>query len=608
MQKMTLVAATARKSYHPFITTSRRHISYSTQPPDILNPFTLNSAFVSQYATVPRHSDSTGSAKSSIGAHTPDQNPTIHLPWDNLRAQRDAQLMYERIFQMKFLPPGRGLWAMGSVVTEERRLYAALNNCAFVSTRQMWEDPRPSRPFAFLMDAAMLGVGVGFDTRGAQSVLGRRRREFVIPDSREGWVESVARLIDSYLDPAADCQWDFNYKLPIRGFGGVSSGPAPLQELHTSIRDILDCTTGRPLSATAIVDLMNLIGRCIAFGDPDDAEFVALKDYTANPRRAAFGWTSNNSVLAQLELCQRVRENGEPGFQWMENAREFGRLNDGRSGRDALVEGANPCGEQSLESYEVCCLVETFPHRHATLEDFLVTLESAVLYAKTVTLLPTHWPETNRVLLRNRRIGTSVSGIAQFISARGVGELHRWLNIAYAHVRNIDHRLSRAMGVKPSGSVSLLAGATPGMHYPESRFCIRRRAGYRVQPDSVDLSAAVVEFPVDHGEGMRGLSEVSMWEQLALAALLQRCWSDNQVSCTVTFDPETEGPQIARALEYYQYQLKSVSFLPRVPGGAAFPQMPYEAVDERLRLGDMIGPAGGEPEPERYCSTDTCLY
>lgn len=28
--------------------------------------------------------------------------------------------MYERIFNMKFMPPGRGLWAMGSPLTEER--------------------------------------------------------------------------------------------------------------------------------------------------------------------------------------------------------------------------------------------------------------------------------------------------------------------------------------------------------------------------------------------------------------------------------------------------------------------------------------------------------
>ncbi len=44
-----------------------------------------------------------------------------------------------------------------------RRLYAALNNCGFVSTADMANEP--SAPFAFLMDASMLGVGVGFDTR-----------------------------------------------------------------------------------------------------------------------------------------------------------------------------------------------------------------------------------------------------------------------------------------------------------------------------------------------------------------------------------------------------------------------------------------------------------
>ncbi len=73
--------------------------------------------------------------------------------------------MYERIFDMKFLPPGRGLWAMGSPVTEERYMYAALNNCAFVSTQNLKEEG--SKPFTFLMDGAMLGVGVGFDTLGA---------------------------------------------------------------------------------------------------------------------------------------------------------------------------------------------------------------------------------------------------------------------------------------------------------------------------------------------------------------------------------------------------------------------------------------------------------
>ncbi|KAJ1943176.1 hypothetical protein EC988_006303, partial [Linderina pennispora] len=437
------------------------------------------------------------------------------LPFDAAKAQRQAQTMYSKIFHMKFLPPGRGLWAMGSPLTEERQLYAALNNCAFVSTGRMWEgEHTAARPFAFLMDAAMLGVGVGFDTKGSvaareQNILvgapsTRPQSTFVIPDSREGWVESVGLLIDSYLDPKSTDQFDFDYSqirpagLPIKGFGGVTSGPEPLRELHDAIRQTLDRNSGKPLSVSSIVDLMNLIGKCvvsgnvrrtaeIAFGDPADAEYIDLKNYKVNPHRAAYGWTSNNSVFAAVgmdyaDICKRVQLNGEPGFQWMENARRYARMGE-ETDRDSRIEGANPCNEQCLESYELCCLVETFPDNHATLAEYLDTLESAFLYAKTVTLAPTHWRETNRVMLRNRRVGTSISGVAQFVTRRGIDQLRVWLDAAYQRIQQIDTQVSelfcvptsvKTTSVKPSGTVSLLAGATPGMHYPESRFCIRR--------------------------------------------------------------------------------------------------------------------------------------
>ncbi|KAJ1957754.1 hypothetical protein GGI12_004935, partial [Dipsacomyces acuminosporus] len=483
------------------------------------------------------------------------------LPWNEQDRQQKAQAMYGKIFSMKFLPPGRGLWAMGSPLTEQKKLYAALNNCAFVSTSTMW-DGSPSRPFTFLMDAAMLGVGVGFDTKGAhmatqldvcvQNPSVCEKKEFAIPDTREGWVESVALLLDAYLNTR---------------------------------------------SRTAE----------IAFGERDDMEYIDLKNYEKNPRRAEFGWTSNNSIFANVgmdykDICQRIIKNGEPGFQWLENARTFGRFVDPPTDRDRRVEGTNPCNEQSLESYELCCLVETFPSNHSSLSEYLETLELAFLYAKTVTLVHTHWPETNQVMLRNRRIGTSVSGIAQFITSRGVDELQTWLDTGYKYLKDVDCRLSEQFAVptsvkistvKPSGTVSLLAGATPGMHYPESRFCIRRirvsklsdllptlkQMGYYMEDDLVDRSSMVVEIPIDHGEGIRGLKDVSMWEQLALAAFLQRYWSDNQVSCTVTFDPQAEGRQLSLALNYYQYQLKGICFLPRTEQGA-FPQMPYEAIDE----------------------------
>ena len=154
------------------------------------------------------------------------------LGWNAWQAQRSAQEMYERIFNMKFLPPGRGLWAMGTSITEERGLYAALNNCAFVSTSNLKEDL--SKPFTFLMDASMLGVGVGFDTRGAEQFIvkgpniDRGEEICIIPDTREGWVESVRLLLESYFLGTGVIKFDYT-KIraegePIKGFGGVSSG------------------------------------------------------------------------------------------------------------------------------------------------------------------------------------------------------------------------------------------------------------------------------------------------------------------------------------------------------------------------------------------------
>ena len=122
-----------------------------------------------------------------------------------------------------------------------------------------------------------------------------------------------------------------------------------------------------------------------------------------------------------------------------------------------------------------------------------------------------------------------------------------------------------------------------------------------------------MEIPVDIGEGVRTLDKVSMWEQLSLAALAQKYWADNQVSCTVTFDPETEGPQIANALDIFQYQLKGISFLPRLEVGA-YAQMPYEAIDEKTyeeiknNLGKLsFGRIRGEEVViERFCDNDVC--
>ena len=553
---------------------------------------------------------------------------SYQLGWNAWQAQASAQEMYDRMFNMKFLPPGRGLWAMGTSITEERGLYAALNNCAFVSTKTLKEDY--SKPFCFLMDASMLGVGVGFDTKGEGEIMikslnsNREIEIYVIPDTREGWVESLKLLLESYFHGTAEIQFDYT-KIrplgePIKGFGGVSSGHEPLKEILEDIRKVLDRNVDEPITITTIVDIMNLIGKCvvagnvrrtaeIVFGDPYNEEYLDLKNYKVNKHRETYGWTSNNSIYAELgmdytEVCKRINGNGEPGFAWLENMRDYSRMKNGKDNKDHRVAGGNPCLEQSLESYELCCLVETFPNNHESLDDYLRTLKYAYLYAKTVTLGKTHWSDTNRVMLRNRRIGCSVSGVAQFITKHGMEELRKWLEKGYDIIQEWDCMYSdwfaipksiKTTSVKPSGTVSLLVGATPGMHYPESRFYIRRmrlssqselieplkKAGYKIEPAfGSEDSTMVVDVPVDAGEGIRTAAELSIWEQFSLAAFLQRHWADNQVSCTATFNPETEANELPHVLNYFQYKLKGISLLPRKNGGA-YRQMPYEAIDEK---------------------------
>ena len=583
------------------------------------------------------------------------------LGWNAWQAQKSAQEMYDRIFNMKFLPPGRGLWAMGTPITEEKNLYAALNNCAFVSTSTLKEDY--SKPFCFLMDASMLGVGVGFDTKGANEIVvkginkSRNKEVFEIPDTREGWVESLRLLLESYFHGTSAIDFDYSkIRLagePIKGFGGVSSGPEPLKEVHDDIRKVLEGNSGEPITVTTIVDIMNLIGKCvvagnvrrtaeIVFGDPNSEEYLDLKNYKVNPHRDQYGWTSNNSIFAELgmdytDAAKRIVDNGEPGFAWLDNMRHYSRMKNGGDDKDHRAMGGNPCLEQTLESYELCCLVETFPDNHDSLEDYQRTLKYAYLYAKSVTLGRTHWSDTNRVMLRNRRIGCSVSGVAQFITNRGLGELQNWLESGYDTIQEWDKMYSdwfavprsiKTTSVKPSGTVSLLAGATPGLHYPESRFYIRRvrlskhselleplkKAGYKLERAfGSEDTTMVVEIPVDVGKGIRTASELSIWEQFSLAAFMQRHWADNQVSCTATFNPEEEGNQIPYVLNYYQYHLKGISLLPRYDYGA-YKQMPYESIDEKTykkqikKLGKLSFGVikNEEAEIDKFCNNDSC--
>jgi ribonucleoside-triphosphate reductase (thioredoxin) len=593
------------------------------------------------------------------------------LPWNDNKAQKSAQEAYDRMFNLKWTPPGRGLWAFGTPMTMEKRNSASLQNCAMVSTRDLDKND-PGALFAWVMDALMLGIGVGFDTVGQEKNFliyapTEPSSTYEIPDTREGWVESVRLLLNSFLRQNQSIQ-EFDYSLirpmgaPIKGFGGVASGPQPLIDLHTRIRNVIGSRAGDGFDARAIVDIINLIGTCVvsgnvrrsatlALGAAGDENFINLKNAEMFPERNSYdsenpgwAWMSNNSIAAEVgtnyeDYVDLIVNNGEPGFIWLDVARNFGRLADPADGKDYRVMGFNPCAEQPLESYELCTLVEVHLNRHESKEDFLKTLKFAYLYGKTVTLMPTHWQQTNGIMQRNRRIGTSLTGIASFADQNGLPTTRDWMDEGYNTIRKYDKQYSewlcvresiRVTTVKPSGSVSLLSGASPGVHWAvggeyflrairfgdqDPMLHLFKVAGYKIEKDLVSANTSVVYFPVHSGH-KRSEKDVSLFEKIGLAATAQKYWSDNGVSVTLSFDKEEESKFIAPALHMYEGQLKAVSFLPM--GNHTYPQQPYTQITQEEydyhigRIGkinfDAIydGVENLDSVGEAYCTTDYC--
>jgi hypothetical protein len=209
----------------------------------------------------------------------------------------------------------------------------------------------------------------------------------------------------------------------------------------------------------------------------------------------------------------------------------------------------------------------------------------------------------------------------------------------YKIIKQHDNTYSEWLGIresikmttiKPSGTVSILAGESPGVHWtPGGKYFLRairfansdpmlplfKMGNYRVEPASESpTTTSVVFFPIK-SKAVRSEKNVSIFEKMAIAATAQRYWSDNSVSVTVSFDVENESGDIGNVLHMYDGQLKTVSFLPM--GNFTYPQMPYTQITEeeyeenvmKLFPIDFSGVYAGmaaDAIGEAYCTTDAC--
>lgn len=506
-----------------------------------------------------------------------------HIKWNETFWQKHAFKFAETMFKMYWCPPGRGLWAMGTPFIYERGSMA-LYNCAFtkLTSNNLADDVE------WLMDSLMLGVGVGFEPTREPIKLYKPQGtyKFIIDDTREAWALSERLLIEAYTVEGAKLP-EFIYDkirpegLPIRGFGGLSSGPDPLKKLHEYTKVFFErALNGHYDEVKLKTDIGNCVGVCvvagnvrrsaeIAMGSIRDKTFLDLKDYDKYPDRKPFGWMSNNTVKCYEdadfdllgEVARRVVVRGEPGIA---NLRNFpvGRVGKKKrypSGRKDKATGLNPCGEITLEHRETCNVVETCPTRCPDVHTWYQACSMAAFYASTVSLMPTHQASTNAVVARNRRIGVSIIDGAFWAQIEGQHKLTKYLRNGYKVVSKTNIWANGEAGVpeaikkttiKPGGTVPKLTGGIGGIGFATFDYTLRRvriahnnpiipildNASVPHEKDIFDPKTLIYEFPTfQHGKTAQN---VSLWEQAFNLVTYQREWSDNAVSNTLYFRPK----------------------------------------------------------------------
>lgn len=579
-----------------------------------------------------------------------------------------AHNAYDAMFHFKWLPPGRGLWSMGTYHTNGLGESSRLQNCAFMSTVNIADEF--DSWFNDFMLICMAGVGIGFDTRGAKtikvkSLVDTTSTVYIVEDSKEGWCNSTQRIVSAFFgDHTLPV---FNYDMirtkgaPISS-GGMCPGPKPLIDLHGKLVEILTGNRGKALSSRMIVDLANLVGKAVvaggirrtatlALGEYNDDDFLSIKDWNLpeNKERMAgeggWGWTSNNSFFAEVgqdysKAVNKIKVNGEPGLIWLDEMQNKGRTNSMAKGESRYDDatGGNPCLEQQLSHMECCTLVELVLPRIKDSAELKEVSELAFKYAKIVTLMDVPWEKSVEVMRKNRRIGCSMTGLAEFVEANSFETFVDYCDGAYRNLRDFDKVLSKRLGIpesiritsiKPSGTVSLIAGCTPGVHWPvASEFYLRRvryathdpilpilkSAGYHIEPALGDTeNTVVVTFPVN-GPTIPSEREVSLKKKIQMATLAQQWWADNMVSATFTFLPE-EASSIEMAIKNSEGKLKVMSFLP-MGEETIYPQSPYEMIkrktfdkiSEKLTGLDMaqIYRVALDADQEGGCANDNC--
>jgi len=491
----------------------------------------------------------------------------------------------------------------------------------------------------------MCGTGVGWSVE-SQNVqkfgqiklqTGKKLPVFVIPDSKEGWADSLKAGTAAW-ENGMDIDFDYSLLRPagtrLRTMGGKASGPEPLRRLLSFTRQRMLSRQGKRLRNIDVHDIICMIGDCVVAGGVRRSAMISLSDLDdteiRDAKKGAFYQTDPHRMLANNSAVYLSRpSNTEFMEEWIalmkSGSGERGIFNRGSLAKtlparriEALKKyegyfdatgnligtvGTNPCGEIILQSKQFCNLSEIVARKEDTREALLRKMRLATIlgtYQSTLTHFPYLSEGWKEHCEHERLLGVSITGQWDSPTAREPETLRILrdeavrVNAEYAKRFGVNHSTAITC-VKPSGTVSQTVDCSSGLHPRHAPYYIRRvrisatdslfkmlrDQGVPYYPEigqsAESASTYVLEFPVKAPEGSIYKDDLSALDLLEFWKTVKTNYTEHNPSVTISVS-EHEWIEVGNWVYKNWDIVGGLSFLPR--DNHVYQLAPYETISK----------------------------
>lgn len=513
------------------------------------------------------------------------------------------------------LPSMRLVWAAGEAAKKDN---TTMYNCSFISVDSI-------DAFSECLYILCCGTGVGYSVENKhikklpeiQPMTHNPVIEYIVPDSKAGWADSVKVLIKNLYKGQA-VNFDYSQIRPkgsrLKTMGGRASGPEPLVILHNYIKEVFNNAQGRKLTSLECSDIMNEIAQIVVVAGVRRSSEICLSDLNDEEMRTAKIWPmptrrymANHSAIYYekpdavnfLKEWSNLASSGT-GERGIFNFSSVIKKQPERTKNDTLL-GTNPCGEILLRNLQFCNLSTVIVRPNDDLDTLLEKMECAA-WIGTIQASFTKFPYLRKKWKQNCEeealLGISLSGqmdnpklltpdVLKALKSRA-----RKVNKKAAKLLEISESAAITC-VKPEGTTSQVTVSGSGLHPWYSQHFIRRYRiadtdplckmlkdqGVKMTPENgqtvENVNTWVISFPVKAPKSATFRTDMSAIDQLEWYKKLQENWCEHNASCTI-YVKDHEWFEVGNWVYQNWDSVIGVSFLPY--DGGHYEQAPYEEI------------------------------